>query len=125
MAAHEEMQRVAAAEQAMAKQAAQHADELAALQAQLEEQRQLLHSTQEERDFHRDAKLEMRGELSETRRRAAAELVEQKAAMEQTVAQLALEDAEALTERAQVRARARVRARIRAHRARAGPPAAR
>ena len=67
----------------------------------------------------------MRGELSETRRRAAAELVEQKAAMEQTVAQLALEDAEALTERAQVRARARVRARIRAHRARAGLPAAR
>ena len=66
MAAHEEMQRVAAAEHAMAKQAAQHADELAALQAQLEEQRQLLHSTQEERDFHRDAKLEMRGELSET-----------------------------------------------------------
>ena len=49
-------QRVAAAEQAMAKQAAQHADELAALQAQLEEQRQLLHSTQEERD--RDAKLD-------------------------------------------------------------------
>ena len=46
MAAHEEMQRVAAAEQATAKQAAQHADELAALQAQLEEQRQLLHSTQ-------------------------------------------------------------------------------
>ena len=102
MAAHEEMERVAAAEQAMAKQATQHVDELAALQAQLEEQRQLLHSTQEERDFHRDGKLEMRGELSETKRRAAAELIEQKAAMEQTVAQLALEDAEALTERAQV-----------------------
>ena len=102
MAAHEEMERVAVAEQAMAKQATQHGGELAALQAQLEEQRQLLHSTQEERDFHRDGKLEMRGELSETKRRAAAELIEQKAAMEQTVAQLALEDAEALTERAQV-----------------------
>jgi len=102
MAAHEEMERVAAAELAMAKQATQHVEEVAALQVQLEEQRQLLHSTQEERDFHRDGKLEMRGELSETKRRAAAELIEQKAAMEQTVAQLALEDAEALTERAQV-----------------------
>ena len=67
---------------------------------ELEEQRQLLVSTQEEADFHRDGKLELRTELIETRRQAAAALVEQRAHLEQTTLDLAERDAKGLEERA-------------------------
>ena len=97
-----EKSRAEALEQQLARLQAQHAAEMAEVQAQLDEQRQLLVSTQEERDFHRDGKLELRDQNAEAQRLAAAELVEMEGRMEETTAGLAMADAEALIERARL-----------------------